>query len=358
MEGLKRSFFNASEPVNFIIRLVHSSFPGIKAFELENTLTKERLTLQRFNEYKWLLVRCPIVREEAKWAKWEKGATEWKWRRQWNRIVIDFKDRDIGNADSQPKDDAEMSPLCSFYDFKDVRGIGVGAFARVFHGFEPPSNRNVALKRINLTEIDMDIALYASVKNEVNILKALSHPNIVKCFYSFEEMSQFSGVKYLVLVLEYVNGGDLETWLKRKTNDHRLLVPEADIWRVFTQIADAVQYVHTNRIIHRDLKPANVLLTTEDTVKLADFGHSLQQKAERSFAQTVCGTPYYMAPERILEEMYTTKSDIWSVGCILYELCLQPVYKERPSAVDVHRMATKMAGHWGVGGGRATTSSK
>uniref|UniRef100_A0A914IAN1 non-specific serine/threonine protein kinase n=1 Tax=Globodera rostochiensis TaxID=31243 RepID=A0A914IAN1_GLORO len=301
------------------------------------------------------------------------------------------------NPPSQPP---PQRTLRSIYDFKDVRGIGSGAFASVFHGFEPPSNRNVALKRINLTEIDMDSVLYQSVINEVNIFKTLNHPNIVKSFYSFEELSRFSGVKYLVLVLEYVNGGDLETWLNRKTNDHRLLVPEADIWRVFTQIADAVQYIHKQHIIHRDLKPPNVLLTTEDIVKLTDFGLSRQQNAG-SRVQTVCGTPYYMSPERILEESYTTKSDVWSLGCILYEmatlrspffgekdnisslmqkirdaeyppfpdrcyytaqlellvqLCLKPVYKERPNAVDVHRMAAKMAGHWGVGGGGATTS--
>ncbi|KAI3417815.1 Serine/threonine-protein kinase Nek6 [Globodera pallida] len=318
-----------------------------------------------------------------------------------------LKDSDIGAGSTLKKKttprktkkrEDEMSPLCSFDDFKDVRDIGTGAFARVFHGVESPSNRNVALKRINLTELDTDSVLYASVKNEVNILKSLSHPNIVKYFYSFEEVRQ--GVKYVVLVLEYVNGGDLEKWLKRKTNNHRLLLPEADIWRVFTQIADAVQYIHTKRIIHRDLKPPNVLLTTEDIVKLADFGLSRQQKAE-SFAETVCGTPYYMSPERILEESYTTKADIWSLGCILYEmatlrspffgekdnissltqkirhaeypplpnrccyteqlellvhLCLNPMYSARPSAVDVHRMAAKMAGHWGVGGGGATTS--
>uniref|UniRef100_A0A183CJB1 Agenet domain-containing protein n=1 Tax=Globodera pallida TaxID=36090 RepID=A0A183CJB1_GLOPA len=82
MDGLKRSFVNASEPVNFIIRL----------------WTGERLTLRQMDNGNWLLVRCPIEREENKWAKWEKEAIEWDWFRQWNRITIDFNDRNIGDG--------------------------------------------------------------------------------------------------------------------------------------------------------------------------------------------------------------------------------------------------------------------
>uniref|UniRef100_A0A183CK29 non-specific serine/threonine protein kinase n=1 Tax=Globodera pallida TaxID=36090 RepID=A0A183CK29_GLOPA len=312
-----------------------------------------------------------------------------------------------------PSQPPPLRPLSSVYDFKDVRGIGTSAFAGIFHGREmvsrvPPSYRDVALKRFNLTEMDMDSALYQSIVNEINIFKLLNHPNIVKCFYSFEELSRFSGVKYRILVLEYVNGGDLEKWLKRKTNDHRLLVPEADIWRVFSQIADAVCHMHARHIIHRDLKPSNVLLNMEDSVKLTDFVLSRQLLDDNSRLQTVrlpgyC-TRYYMSPERILDEPCTKKSDIWSLGCILYEmatlrspffgakdnssslmqkirvaeypplpdrccytgqlellveLCLNPVCKARPSAFDVHRMATAMAGHWrGVGGGGGATTSK
>uniref|UniRef100_A0A183C676 Uncharacterized protein n=1 Tax=Globodera pallida TaxID=36090 RepID=A0A183C676_GLOPA len=89
------AFVNASEAVNFIIRLSSSSDFG--PFELTNNWTRERLTLRHFNKDNWLLVRCPIRREEDKWAKWEKEAIEWQWRRQWNRIAITFDDKDIGN---------------------------------------------------------------------------------------------------------------------------------------------------------------------------------------------------------------------------------------------------------------------
>ena len=97
-------------------------------------------------------------------------------------------------------------------------------------------------------------------------------------------------------------------------------MPEHEIWSIFVQIAAAVKYIHSKRIIHRDLKPPNVLLNNKGFVKLADFGLSRLNLEAGGQAQTVCGTPYYMSPERIIEQPYTFASDIWSLGCILYEV--------------------------------------
>uniref|UniRef100_A0A914GRR3 Uncharacterized protein n=1 Tax=Globodera rostochiensis TaxID=31243 RepID=A0A914GRR3_GLORO len=97
MGGLKWAFVNASEPVNFIIHL-QSFKDGTEPFELKNALTGERLTLRCFNEDNWLLVRCPIGREEDKWANWEKETIALNWYRQWNRITINVEDGDIGDG--------------------------------------------------------------------------------------------------------------------------------------------------------------------------------------------------------------------------------------------------------------------
>uniref|UniRef100_A0A183BW04 Ubiquitinyl hydrolase 1 n=1 Tax=Globodera pallida TaxID=36090 RepID=A0A183BW04_GLOPA len=95
MEGM-RSFVNTSEAVNFIIRL--RAFAGIEPFKLTNNWTGEQLSLRQMDETYWLLVRCPIGREEDKWTNWEKEAIEWKWRRQWNLIRISLSDGDIGDG--------------------------------------------------------------------------------------------------------------------------------------------------------------------------------------------------------------------------------------------------------------------
>ena len=83
----------------------------------------------------------------------------------------------------------------------------------------------------------------------------------------------------------------------------------------------ALAYVHGRKVIHRDIKTQNVFLTSSNTVKVGDFGISKVLESTTQKAMTVVGTPYYMAPEACLSEPYTSKSDVWALGCIVYELC-------------------------------------
>uniref|UniRef100_A0A914H2F1 Uncharacterized protein n=1 Tax=Globodera rostochiensis TaxID=31243 RepID=A0A914H2F1_GLORO len=99
MEGFKLEFANSTDPVNFIICFNHWSYAHVVPFELNNNLTGERLVSRCLDQYNWLLVRCPIKRDEDKWAKWEKEATEWDWRHQSTRITINFEDSAIGDDD-------------------------------------------------------------------------------------------------------------------------------------------------------------------------------------------------------------------------------------------------------------------
>uniref|UniRef100_A0A914HIF6 F-box domain-containing protein n=1 Tax=Globodera rostochiensis TaxID=31243 RepID=A0A914HIF6_GLORO len=110
MEGLKEAFVNASEPANFIIKFwFDEEDDHLVPFELKNNLTAERLTLRQLNEYVWLLVRCPIAREEAKWAKWEEEVIRWDWFRQWNCILINFYGSD-GDGMLDENDEGPSEP--------------------------------------------------------------------------------------------------------------------------------------------------------------------------------------------------------------------------------------------------------
>uniref|UniRef100_A0A914IDH9 F-box protein n=1 Tax=Globodera rostochiensis TaxID=31243 RepID=A0A914IDH9_GLORO len=98
MEALKLEFVNSTNPVNFIISLWVRPSADIVPFKLRNNLTGQQFVLQCFDVVEWLLIRCPIERDEEKWAKWEKEAAKWDWRRQWNRINVSFNDREIGDG--------------------------------------------------------------------------------------------------------------------------------------------------------------------------------------------------------------------------------------------------------------------
>jgi NIMA (never in mitosis gene a)-related kinase len=152
------------------------------------------------------------------------------------------------------------------------------------------------------------------VFNEVNILEKLDHPNIIKLFEFFDSKVP---KHTLNIVTEYADDGDLSEKIKAQNNKP---FNESDILDYFTQICLALKHCHDKKIIHRDLKSGNVFLMKCGLVKLGDFGIAKGFKNTMDKAKTMVGTPYYLSPEILENKPYDAKSDIWSLGVLLYEM--------------------------------------
>ena len=150
-----------------------------------------------------------------------------------------------------------------------------------------------------------------SAQQEAQLLKSLKHPNIV----SYKESFHTDG--YLHIVMLFCEGGDLYTKIKEQNSK---FIEEAQIVEWFVQIAMALQYLHEKNILHRDLKTQNIFLTRNKIIKVGDLGIARVLKGNNDMATTIIGTPYYMSPELFSNKPYNSKSDVWALGCVVYEM--------------------------------------
>ena len=117
--------------------------------------------------------------------------------------------------------------------------------------------------------------------------------------------------------MEFCENGDLSKLIKSRTKPF----PEAKIWEIFLQICLGLEYLHRVKVLHRDIKTMNLFLLNEKSIRIGDLGIARVLSSTTTFAHTVVGTPYYLSPELCEEKPYNSKSDIWALGCVLYELC-------------------------------------
>ncbi|KAH1259319.1 Mitogen-activated protein kinase kinase kinase ANP1 [Glycine max] len=193
--------------------------------------------------------------------------------------------------------------------------IGCGAFGQVYVGMNLDSGELLAVKQVliaasNATK-EKAQAHIKELEEEVKLLKDLSHPNIVRYLGTVREEDTLN------ILLEFVPGGSISSLLGKFG-----AFPEAVIRTYTKQLLLGLEYLHKNGIMHRDIKGANILVDNKGCIKLADFGASKQvvELATISGAKSMKGTPYWMAPEVILQTGHSFSADIWSVGCTVIEM--------------------------------------
>ncbi|XP_069711873.1 serine/threonine-protein kinase Nek1 isoform X4 [Phaenicophaeus curvirostris] len=191
-----------------------------------------------------------------------------------------------------------------------VRKIGEGSFGKAFLVKAKENGQQYVIKEINISK--MSNKEREESRREVAVLANMKHPNIVLYRESFEE----NGCLYIVM--DYCEGGDL---FKRINAQKGILFSEDQILDWFVQICLALKHIHDRKILHRDIKSQNIFLTKDGTIQLGDFGIARVLNSTAELARTCIGTPYYLSPEICQNKPYNNKSDIWALGCVLYEMC-------------------------------------
>ncbi|MGC9397513.1 MAG: serine/threonine-protein kinase [Anaerolineae bacterium] len=219
--------------------------------------------------------------------------------------------------------------------YQILEPLGRGGMARVYRAYHPHLERYVAIKVLRTALAD-DVTFLARFQREARAVAALRHPNIVQVF-DFDVEGELT-----YMVMEMLEGDTLKTRL----NDYRLrgeYMQEGEIARILLDVLNGLAYAHSRGMIHRDIKPANILLTRQGDAVLADFGIAQIMDGTRYTVEgALMGTPEYMAPEQGLENHSDARSDLYSLGVIVYEMLTgrTPFTAETPLAVLMQHLNT------------------
>ncbi|NXJ97655.1 NEK4 kinase, partial [Corythaixoides concolor] len=191
-----------------------------------------------------------------------------------------------------------------------LRAVGKGSYGEVSLVRHQQDSKQYVIKKLNLKNASNRERKAA--EQEAQLLSQLKHPNIVTYRESWQGQD---GLLYIVM--GFCEGGDLYHKLKEQKGK---LLPENQVVEWFVQIAMALQYLHEKHILHRDLKTQNVFLTRTNIIKVGDLGIARVLENQYDMASTLIGTPYYMSPELFSHKPYNYKSDVWALGCCVYEM--------------------------------------
>jgi serine/threonine protein kinase len=214
--------------------------------------------------------------------------------------------------------------------FDDMRKIGKGSFGEVFSAIHNQTKEKLAIKKMQVTAKNIRYII-----SEIDIQMHSHHRNIV----------DFKG-SYLIgtelwVALEFMAGGDLATIIAILRENSKFM-NESQMAYITAETLKALSYIHANHRIHRDIKSDNILLGSNGEIKLADFGNAIQLTHEQAKRRTMCGTPYWMAPEVILKQNYGEEVDMWSLGIMCMEIAEgDPPYMELSTTKALFLISTE-----------------
>ena len=208
--------------------------------------------------------------------------------------------------------------------YEIIKSIGEGGMANVYLAMDTFLDRKVAVKVLR-GDLSTDEKFIRRFQREAYNASALSHPNIVEMY----DVGEDNGTYYIVM--EYIEGRTLKQLLKKRGN---LTTPE--VVDIMLQLTDGIAYAHDKYIIHRDLKPQNIMISDDGKIKITDFGIAVAlNSTQLTQTNSVMGSVHYLPPEQASGKGATTKSDIYSMGIMLFELLTGKLPFKGENAVEI-----------------------
>ena len=280
-----------------------------------------------------MLGECGAVGEARERRPWIERASAPRSPRTRARLVSHSQMMRGGGRDAEPEaipssSSPSPSPTGALRGSAYRRGalVGRGSYGKVFAATRLTDGASVVIKELPLAGAPPKERQEAL--NEARLLASLRHPRLVKFHGAFAE----DGV--LCIVMQRAPGGDLAHALRQAPGG---TLPEKRVWRLIAQIAEGLAFLHAKRVLHRDMKPSNVFLDARGDAVIGDLGLSRVLGAQSAFAETGVGTPLYYSPELCEGRPYDERTDVWSLGCLAYELAAGAPPFTAPNAIALAR---------------------
>ena len=206
------------------------------------------------------------------------------------------------------KNDKKENKVISLEDFEVLKLIGKGSFAKVYLVRNKSNQKLYSMKKLEKPFLKKNKQEQHIIIERI-LLSKMNNPFLVKLYCCFQDQ------EHLYFIMEFIQGGELFFHLHRETR-----FDDEKTSFYIAELILALNFLHKNKIIYRDIKPENILLDIDGHIKLTDFGLSRICSGNNEKVFTICGTPFYIAPEIMLKKGYNDAVDWWSLGCLMYEM--------------------------------------